>query len=268
MVSLKKNISLFFINSLAFICFMGLFSIANAVSCTGSQRPCCKGKEMSCCAHPGYGSNGMELSYDLSGCQNIDPIRPPLGPIDPIDPDDLIIDPIVKECTSGQVQYKPSGSCGTSERTCCSNGKWSDWETPCPTTKTCPTSSEPKTKESCYGGYKYRLVTCNESTGTWTTGSWGPCDCSNLGFETVFLPDGSPCCQRKDGTGLRCKMVQETVGHRWESFGISYNCSGSCPVGTPVAGAACPDSWAGGYCTTHHSWSNRGEEICNQFYCR
>ena len=30
-------------------------------------------------------------------------------------------------CTNGQVQYKPSGSCGTTSRTCCSNGTWSDW---------------------------------------------------------------------------------------------------------------------------------------------
>ncbi len=47
-----------------------------------------------------------------------------------IEPDDPIT-PIVKDCTSGQVQYKPSGSCGTSERTCCSNGTWSGWDAKC-----------------------------------------------------------------------------------------------------------------------------------------
>ena len=172
---------------------------------------------------------------------------------------------------SGTKEYKYTASgCSysTSTRTCCSDGTWSPWDASCPTTKTCPTSSKPATRTTCTGGYKTRTVTCNTSTGTWTTGSWGDCDCSDSAYESVITLSGGTCCQRKDGTGFRCATGKETLGHRWESFGTSYNCTGYCPAGTPVAGAACPDNWAGSYCTTHHSWTNRGEEICNQFYCR
>ena len=245
---------------------MGLCCAAYAAVCTGSQVPCCSGTTMSCCPHPGYDSNGRERSYDLSACMIIAPIDPGGSIIDR-----PIIGPIEAECTSGQKEYKYTASgCSysTSTRTCCSDGTWSPWDASCPTTKTCPTSSKPATRTTCTGGYKTRTVTCNTSTGTWTTGAWGYCDCSDSAYESVTLPGGGTCCQRKDGTGIRCATGQETVGHRWESFGTSYNCTGYCPAGTPVAGAACPDNWAGSYCTTHHSWTNRGEEICNQFYCR
>ncbi len=39
--------------------------------------------------------------------------------------------PIVKECTSGQVEYMPIEPCETSERKCCSDGKWSGWGEEC-----------------------------------------------------------------------------------------------------------------------------------------
>ena len=263
MVSIKRNLGLFFIRSLVFVSFMGLCCAAYAVKCTSSQAPCCKGKKMSCCPHPGY-ENGKELSYDLSECmETITPIDPD-GPI-VIDP----IYPIVKECTSGQKEYKPSGSCGTSERTCCSDGTWSDWDALCRITTTCPISSKPKTSQTCYGGYQRRSVTCNKSTGKWETGSWGNCDCSDSAFLSVPMPDGSTCCQKKNATSTDplCLTDQGTVGHKWVSAGTSYNCTGFCPAGTPKAGAVCPDSWAGSYCTTHHSWTNNGE-LCNQFYCR
>ena len=174
---------------------------------------------------------------------------------------------------SGTKQYKytADSDCGytTSTRTCCSNGSWSGWDAACPAApKQCSTASKPESKTTCYGGYKRRTVSCNTSTGTWTTGSWGDCDCSDSEFESVTTLSGGTCCQRKDGTGLLCAAGQETIGHRWESFGTSYGCTGGCPAGTPVDGAPCPDYWAGSFCTTHHSWSERGEEICNQFYCR
>ena len=50
-------------------------------------------------------------------------------------------------CTSGQVQYKPSGSCGTSSRKCCSNGKWSDWDAECDGASSC-------TANQCWNGTK------------------------------------------------------------------------------------------------------------------
>lgn len=39
-----------------------------------------------------------------------------------------------ESCSSaGQVQYKPSGSCGTSTRKCCNSKVWSEWDKDCPT---------------------------------------------------------------------------------------------------------------------------------------
>ena len=164
MVSIKRNLGLFFIRSLVFVSFMGLCCAAYAVVCTSSQAPCCKGTTMSCCPHPGYDSNGVELSYDLSACMTlILPDRPIIGPIDPI----------VEECTSGQTQYKPSGTCGTSSRTCCSSGSWSGWDAACP--KTCD-GTKPITSRSCgTNGTQTRSVTCDTSTGTWVEGAWGTC---------------------------------------------------------------------------------------------
>lgn len=42
--------------------------------------------------------------------------------------------PPALECIVGLKEYKPKGNCGTSERTCCSGGTWSDWDKACPTT--------------------------------------------------------------------------------------------------------------------------------------
>ncbi len=188
MVSIKRNLGLFFIKSLVFVSFMGLCCAAYAVKCTSSQAPCCEGKKMSCCRHPGYDSNGKELSYDLSECMT--PINPG-GPI-VIDP----IYPIVKECTSGQKEYKPSGSCGTSERTCCSDGTWSDWDGECGGSSSCGTNqcwnglkceAKGTVSKTCSGnvanaksGTLTRTATCHSSG--WSYGSWtGTCIC-NTGY--------------------------------------------------------------------------------------
>ena len=268
MVSIKRNLGLFFIRSLVFVSFMGLCCAAYAINCSSSQAPCCKGKKMSCCPHPGY-KDGKELSYDLSGCMEVAPINPG-GPI--------VIPPIVKECTSGQVQYEPIDPCGTRERTCCSDGTWSDWGKPCLTTKTCPTSSKPSTKESCYGGYRYRTVTCNKSTGKWETGSWGYCDCSDSAFVTVIMPNGSPCCQKKNATStdMLCVTGQETVRHTWVKAGTNCRSKAECGSGSCSGNCSTP----GSECTTwvnngmsavaqgcaHYDTGDRG--ICQAYYCR
>ena len=267
MVSIKRNLGLFFIRSLVFVSFMGLCCAAYAVNCTSRQAPCCDGKKMSCCRHPGYDEKGKELSYDLSECmETIDPD----GPI-VIDP----IYPIVKECTSGQKEYKPSGSCGTSERTCCSDGTWSDWDAFCLITTTCPTSSKPKTKESCYGGYKYRSVTCNKSTGKWETGSWGKCDCSDPAFEKVPAV-GGPCCQRKDGTGRRC-AGDNRLPYNWVKAGTPCKDKIECGTGDLPE---CNESRKGYYwskwindntwnsgCGSQYPYTN-GRGYCQEYLCR
>ncbi len=270
MVSIKRNLGLFFIKSLVFVSFMGLCGAAYAINCSSSQAPCCKGKKMSCCPHPGY-ENGKELSYDLSGCMEVAPINPG-GPI--------VIPPIVKECTSGQVQYEPIDPCGTSERTCCSDGTWSDWGKPCLTTKTCPTSSKPSTKESCYGGYRYRTVTCNKSTGEWVTGSWGYCDCSDSAFVTVIMPNGSPCCQKKNATStdMLCITEQGTSVYGWVKMGTP--CLESIDCGTGAL-PECNESMKGVYwskwindnsvwntgCGSQYPYRN-GPGYCQQYMCR
>ena len=101
---------------------------------------------------------------------------------------------LLEDCTSGEVQYKPSGTCGTSSRTCCSDKSWSGWDTACP--KTCdgvkPVSSQTCTASNGKSGTQTRTVTCDTSTGEWTTGSWGTCtapDCSS--GETKTCPSNS-----------------------------------------------------------------------------
>lgn len=46
-------------------------------------------------------------------------------------------------CSSvGQIQYKVNGTCGTSSRSCCSTGEWSEWDKECPSC----------TSEECWDG--------------------------------------------------------------------------------------------------------------------
>ena len=128
--------------------------------------------------------------------------------------------------TAGQTQnkYTASGcSYTTQTRTCCSNGSWSEWDSACPTRKTCPTSSKPSTRTTCTGGYKTRTVTCDTSTGKWKTGAWSDCDCSDLAYETVYV-SGRACCQRKDGTGIQCRT--DANAPSWFLF-----CNGCCNGG-------------------------------------
>ena len=274
MVSIKRNLGLFFIRSLVFVSFMGLCCAAYAAVCTGSQVACCSGTTMSCCPHPGYDSNGLERSYDLSACMIIAPIDPGGSIIDR-----PIIGPIEAECTSGQKEnkYTASGcSYSTSTRTCCSDGTWSPWDASCPTTKTCPTSSKPESKTTCTGGYKRRTVSCNTSTGTWTTGSWGACDCSDSAYESVTTPSGGTCCQRKDGTGLRCNSDMG-LAYQWVEMGRP--CWNKIDCGTGAL-PECNESMKGTYWSkwiSDNSWNSgcgsqypyiNGYGYCQQYMCR
>ena len=156
MVSIKRNLGLFFIKSLVFVSFMGLCCAAYAVNCSGRQRPCCKGKTLSCCPHPGY-KNGKELSYDISECMEVAPIDPDkpiiVGPVKPIE----------KECTSGQTQYQPKGDCGTSSRSCCSGGTWSDWDGECSGASSCG-ANECWNGSKCVSKPSSTACTCNNGT--------------------------------------------------------------------------------------------------------
>ena len=114
----------------------------------------------------------------------------------------LLIDPIdpIETCTSGQVQYKPSGTCETTSRTCCTNGTWSGWGKECVTSYTCNSSTKPATSQSCTlsggsSGTQTRTVTCDTSTGTWKKGSWGTCQCNKTcSGGQVFDSGTCQCC--------------------------------------------------------------------------
>ena len=263
MVSLRKKFGVyFFISALVLVCLLMPAELQASI-------PCCKNGTLTTCPDL---PNGQQ--YDISGCQNFKPINPDVPTI--IDPDKPIVGPIASECTSGQTQYKPSGSCGTSSRSCCSDGTWSEWDALCPTTKTCPTSSKPSTKESCHGGYRYRTVTCNKSTGTWTTGAWGACDCSDSEYESVLLLGGGTCCQRKDGTGLRCNTGDQSVTYTWQKSHTDCRNQGDCGWGS--CSGSCSNY--GDQCSTwvnngmsavvqgcaHYDTGERG--ICQVYTCR
>ncbi len=182
---------------------------------------------------------------------------------------------------SGTKQYKytADSGCGysTSTRTCCSSGSWSGWDAACPPEpKQCPTSSKPESKRTCYGGYQRRTVSCNTSTGTWTTGSWGDCDCSDSEFELVTALGGGSCCQRKDGTGLRC-AGDPGLAYQWVAMGTP--CWDKIDCGTGAL-PECNESMKGTYWSkwiSDNSWNSgcgsqypyiNGRGYCQQYMCR
>ena len=88
---------------------------------------------------------------------------------------------LLDDCTKGDVQYKPEGSCGTTSRTCCGLGSWSEWGGKC-CTGTKLLTSQNCTASNGKTGTQTRTVTCNSSTGNWEAGPWGTCvapDCSS-----------------------------------------------------------------------------------------
>ena len=242
MVSIKRNISLFFINCAMFLCFMGMSCLA--IACPSGQAECCKGTTLSCCPHPGYGSDGTEKSYDLSACRLLErPDRPAIG--GELD--------IVK-CLPGDTQnkYTASGcSYSTSTRTCCSYGGWSNWDEECkacedknPCTsdadccngrscirsgvsvsKVCGVQCSDSSKPTCSlaGGTCSYICTCDTSTGKWE-------NCQkrqrcNVGYESVTVSNGI-CCQKADGTGPRCAggPIEATGG--WVDTNSYVYCNG------------------------------------------
>ena len=116
MVSMRNKFGVyFFVSALVLLCLLIPAELKASI-------PCCKNGQLTTCPDL---PNGQQ--YDISGCTNFVPI----DPIVPIDPDVPIIVKPVEECTSGQVQYQPKGDCGTSERLCCSDGTWSEWDGEC-----------------------------------------------------------------------------------------------------------------------------------------
>ena len=296
MVSIKRNISLFFINCAMFLCFIGMSCLA--IACPSGQAECCKGTTLSCCPHPGYGSDGTEKSYDLSACRLLErPDRPAIG--GELD--------IVK-CLPGDTQnkYTASGcSYSTSTRTCCSYGGWSNWDEECkacedknPCTsdadccngrscirsgvsKVCGAQCSESSKPTCSlaGGTCSYICTCDTSTGKWE-------NCQkrqrcNVGYESVTVSNGI-CCQKSDGTGPRCAGGDIGIGYRWVAAGTNCwdksECGNGCPSNLSD-GLACSESQVGNWCS---KWDysvtdvgcdgqfkyRNGQGVCRQYYCR
>ena len=181
---------------------------------------------------------------------------------------------------SGRKEYKYTASgCSytTSTRTCCYNGEWSAWDGVCPAAPKQCTGTRPESQTTCYGGKKRRTVTCNTSTGTWTTGSWGECDCSDSEFESVTTPSGGRCCQRKDGTGVRCAVGDLEATPKWLEMGApcwnKVECgTGALPEcnksneGTYWSKWISDNSWNSG-CGSQYPYIN-GRGYCQQYMCR
>ena len=179
-----------------------------------ASQPCCKNGKLSTCPDLANG-----LSYDISSCTSAMPVDP-VEPVFPVDPE-LGEAELAKDCTSGQVQYKPSGECGTSERTCCSNRIWSAWDGECSGSSLCSSSqcwngskcenkgvvSRPCSGNvtGATGGTQTRTATCTKGSG-WSYGNWssntcvydlgggGACNCG-ANEHMVRYPNGNCCCE-------------------------------------------------------------------------
>ena len=184
-----------------FLFFVMCFYVKNvwAVTCLGNQQQCCKNGSLSCCPHAGYDEKGRELFYDISGCESFEEFER-------VEDFDITLKP-VETCTKGATQekYTASGCTYTTQtRECCGITGWSGWDEDCPTQTctSCSSATKPSTSQSCkYGnsttnnGTQTRTVTCNKTTCTWTTGSWGACQCSKTCPSGQILDSGTcQCC--------------------------------------------------------------------------
>ena len=149
--------------------------------------------------------------------------------------------------TAGQVQYKYTAgqpdecSYKTQTRTCCATtGAWSGWGEECP--KTCDESTKPAATENCgedNSGTRSRTVTCDTSTLTWKTGSWGVCSyCTPGAVDTTFgrcenFLHQATC--NYSGTAWNCACMNKEEQLRCSGFWSPTQCSCiCCPSGTMV----------------------------------
>ncbi len=139
--------------------------------------------------------------------------------------------------SSGSVQYKPNGSCGTSQRTCCAaTGAWSDWDGSCPscTSNQCWNGSKcedkPSTSCSCTNGTCTRTWTCTPGTG-WSYTD-GTCVC-NTGYT---LKNGK--CE-KNTSCLEVKSFQYYKATCAECWSAAKNMTNNVPKCTSDSSINC-----------------------------
>ena len=173
---------------------------------------------------------------------------------------------------AGQVQYKPSGSCGTSERTCCLNRQWSDWGGSCPScecsygeTKEIPCKDsdfmeEPEPDNEWAGNIK---MTCDCR---WKAGDTSAC---KLKYVFVKLKINVDNAYRDIArVASQVKITDADERNRYDFSSLSLNYSGSYIESEVIAvpngqSYHIDDNW--NYVATMHSnWAVEGKYLyCN-----
>lgn len=132
-----------------------------------------------------------------------------------------IVDGACQAPTQTQETSRSCGNGGTQTRSCtasCNGGSCGEWG-PC-TGQSCPASSKPAESEACGNcGTRTRTVTCDNATGTWSTGSWGSC-----GTEGVCTPNQTQACGN-GGTQICTSSCQ------WSSSCVETPCPATCADG-------------------------------------
>lgn len=215
MLYIKRMISIYFVIGIFFVSTIYAASRPQPPGCDNGVRPlqytlCCSGSQQACCLIQ-YDSKGLPLAYDISPCATqFKPDGPNIG--------DTILPPVIdfpSTCVEGRVRYDAEG-CDTIERTCCSDGSWSDPGEPCPVnckSDECWNGSvcqaKGQTERACSSldsnatGTSTRTATCKEGSG-WEYTRWSKCECKNglswnLWFERcdggfeVIDPGGGTC---------------------------------------------------------------------------
>ena len=141
--------------------------------------------------------------------------------------------------SSGSVQYKPNGSCGTSQRTCCASGNWSAWGAECTGSDNCASgecwtgstcASKPPAPCSCTNGTCTRTWTCTHGKG-WSYTD-GTCVC-NKGYT---LKNGK--CEKNTSCleGRPLKYYKATCAECWA---YAKNMTNAVPKCTSASSVGC-----------------------------
>ncbi len=174
-------------------------------------------------------------------------------------------------CTSsGLTQYKVSGICGTSERTCCEYGEYSEWDTPCKSL--CPSSCEyGYTKTDKEYGYYSECCQCvdpkqlkayNLPNGDAVL----LCVCRNSGDESTctsnegtWSDDTCSCTCKSPTKEKNCKLEVSYTDNKDRPGTWNPNtCSCSCPADSNLVSAG------GCRCKGSSTWNSAQKKcICN-----
>ena len=233
----KKKMMFFSLMAAAFLFLVGV--PGNAAI------PCCKNGQLSTCPDL---PNGQQ--YDITPCSNLTPYQPGGSTIVPeFDREDWTFT-TGDNCVKGRVQYRQNGSCGTSSRTCCSDGTWSAWDGRCSGSSNCTSSqcwdgsrcaSKEAVSRKCSGnvanatgGTQTRTATCETGSG-WSYSAWsGTCTCST-GY---VWNSGTKTCTKLNnpiGGAGACKISSCPPGKHMVNAGTANCCCESNTCGQKIS---------------------------------